>query len=252
MKFARLATGIVLALIGLNSSLRSEPGTPNVSKAADWSGLFIGAQGGGAWANTGWTFPIDSYFTLPNGRRSFDTEPAGGFAGGHITLNHQMGPVVLGAELAINGGAIDAVDIGRFTPLFPNDRFETRVDAFGKLVGRLGFAHDNFLLYATGGYARGHANFSALSAPPGGGVFGQVKKHLDGWTAGGGLEYLLTPVVVLGVEYEYTQLQGATRAVQTTGTPSNDPFVLHINTIELQAVSARISFKLDQPPPGPE
>jgi outer membrane immunogenic protein len=226
-------------------------GTVQAHGPADWSGLYVGVQGGGAQANTGWFFPVDSYFTLPNGLRMFEADPHGGFMGGHITFNQQFDWLVVGVELALNAGSIEKTTIGPFTSLFPNDVFETRIDSFGTLVGRLGYARGDFLLYATGGYAQGRANFIATSAPPGGGVVGQVAQDLGGWTLGGGLEYLLFTNVVLGLQYDYIALEGTTKSVSTTGTPSNDPFVLHINDVEMHAVSLRLSLKLDQPETAP-
>ena len=227
------------------------PGTELVSGPADWSGFYVGVQGGFAHGDTGWTFPVDSYFTLPTGRRSFDADPSGGFLGGHITWNHQIGAIVVGAELAINGGGIEDTQTGVFTPLFPGDGFVTSVTAFGTLTGRLGYAHDNFLLYGTGGLARGHLDYHTVSAPPGGGVIGDVKLHQNGWTLGGGLEYMLFPNVVVGAEYDYLHFGDETTQVATTGTPSNDPFVLYTHDVGMHAVSLRLSVKLDTPPVTP-
>lgn len=216
----------------------------------DWSGLYVGAQGGGASASTGWFFPIDSYFTLPNGERSFGTDPSGGFMGGHVTWNHQIGAIVVGAELAINGAMIRDTRIGPFTTLFPNDLFDTSIDGFGTLTGRLGYACDDFLVYATGGYARAHARLRAVSGPPGAGVVGDVKEHLNGWTVGGGIEHMLVENVVIGVQYDFIRLGGDTTQVATTGTPSTDPFVLTTRDVDMHAVSVRLSLKLDQPQAG--
>jgi len=213
----------------------------------DWSGFYAGVQGGGARATTGWFFPIDSYFTLPNGKRAFDTDPSGGFMGGHVTWNHQIGTIVVGAELAINGGMIHDTRIGPFTATFANDQFDTSISAYGTLTGRLGYACGDFLVYTTGGYARAHANFIAVSGPPGGGVVGDVRQHLNGWTVGSGLEYMLVENVVIGVEYDFIRLGGETTQIATTGTPSTDPFVLSTQDIDIHAVSVRLSLKLDHP-----
>ncbi len=217
---------------------------------ANWSGVFVGVQGGGMWADTGWTFPIDSYFTLPDGNRSISQDATGGSVGGHIALNHQIGAFVIGAELAINGAFFDAKRTGGFTPLFPNDTFETSIEDYGTLTARLGYAHRDLLFYVDGGYAAGHVALTAVSGPPGGGVIGEVKQRLNGWTAGAGVDWMLAHNVSVGVAYDYIQLAGETTATQTTGTPSNDPFIVSTHNIDLHAVTARLSIKLDGPQPA--
>jgi len=247
----RRRVGLALVLLGSIAKAHagnSSPGpAPSPPGPADWSGVYVGAQGGMAWADTGWTFPVDSYFTLLNGKRSFSSNPSSGFMGGHVTWNHQIGAVVVGAELAINGGSLHQERVGTFTSLFPNDRFDTSIDAFGTLTGRFGYAFDDVLLYASGGYARGNARFRAVSGPPGAGVIGDVKQHLNGFVVGGGLEYLLVQNVVIGIEYDFIKLGGATTQIATTGTPSTDPFILSTHDVDMHAVSARLSLKLDQP-----
>lgn len=214
---------------------------------ANWSGLFVGMQGGGARSDTGWTFPVDSYFTLEDGNRSMASQPSGGIVGGHITLNHQIGAFVIGAELALNGSFMDAQRIGPFTTLFANDRFETEIENYGLLTARLGYAIGDLLLYVDGGYAAGHVALTAVSGPPGAGVIGEINQRLNGWTAGGGAEWMLAQNVALGIQYDFVRLSGETSSTQTTGTPSTDPFIISSHDIDLHAVTARLSIKLDRP-----
>ena len=239
----------VLAVCCLSTAAVADgaPQSPTIPSSAphNWSGLYVGPQVGYGWADTGWIFPVDSYFTLPDGLRYFDADARGSFAGGHITWNRQIGPYVVGAGLAINGAALREARLGPFTALFPDDRYVTSLEAFGTLTGRLGYAHKDFLLYTSGGFARGHANFKAVSGPPGGGVVGLVKQHLNGWTLGGGLEYMLAPDIVVGIQYDYIRLYGEVSQIATTGTPSTDPFVLNTDDVSMHAVSVRLSLKLD-------
>jgi outer membrane immunogenic protein len=244
---ALLQLGIV-ALAGPSNADGEPVETSRLSYApAKWSGLFVGIQGGGAWADTGWTFPVDSYFTLPDGNRSMSTDPSGGVVGGHVTLNHQIGAYVIGAELALNGTFMDGVRTGPFSSLFPNDRFETEIQNYGRLTARLGYAIGDLLLYVDGGYAAGHVKLTAVSGPPGAGVIGTIDQRLDGWTAGGGVEWMVAQNVALGIQYDFVRLSGETSSTQTTGTPSNDPFIISSHDIEFHAVTGRLSIKLDTP-----
>lgn len=245
----RWQAGLALALFGqlyvAMAQIAPAMADDAISTSTNWSGVQVGLQGGKAWTDTGWTFPVDSYFTLPAGLRSFDTDPDGGFIGGHLTWYRQVGSIVFGADLAVNRSSISETRVGTFTPLFPTDEFRTSIDYFGTLSGRLGFARGNNLVYASGGYAHGMAHYRAVSGPPGAGVIGDVKRYRGGWTVGGGLEHHITESVVLGLGYDYIRLEGDTTSIETTGTPSSDPFVLQTDDVEIHAVSARVSIKLD-------
>jgi outer membrane immunogenic protein len=211
----------------------------------DWSGLFVGPQAGCATANTGWTFPIDSYFTLPDSNRSFHPDPVGCFVGGHIAWNRQIGALVIGGEFTLNRTSVDETRYGAFASIFPDDRFETSIDRYGTLTARLGYALERTMFYAVAGYARGNAEYRAISGPPGSGVVGEVEDQVDGWTAGGGLEYQLDDNISIGLQYDFVRFNGNTHSISTTGTPSSDPFVLKTHDIGVHSVAVRLSIKLD-------
>jgi len=81
---------------------------------------------------------------------------------------------------------------------------------------RAGYAWDNWLLYAKGGAAWVHSNYSAVDP-----AFLRVGVNVSGsgtqsgWIAGGGLEYGLTPNWTLFAEYDYIGL--GTHGVTMTG-----------------------------------
>jgi len=72
--------------------------------------------------------------------------------------------------------------------------------------GRLGFASDRWLFYATGGFAYGEARYDlALTGP----VFGLVvhdSTRKSGWTAGGGVEAAISSLWSVKLEYLYVDL----------------------------------------------
>ncbi len=93
------------------------------SYAVNWSGLYIGANGGYGWADS-------------------DTGINGGFGGGQIGYNFQRGKIVLGAEADIEGS--DIAGSGSAT-----------LDYFGTVRGRIGYAFGRTLVFGTGGYGYG-------------------------------------------------------------------------------------------------
>ncbi|MGE7415702.1 outer membrane protein, partial [Methylobacterium tarhaniae] len=125
------------------------------------------------------------------GRNSTD----GFVGGGQIGYNYQFTPgsgIVVGIE-----ADAQYVDFGRdrnrfvsTSPLAAQQVFNPNglsgLDFFGTVRGRLGYAWDRTLVYATGGFAYGSG---------GGRDFGLPNRSTDdfqtGWTVGGGVEYAL-------------------------------------------------------------
>ena len=85
----------------------------------------------------------------------------------------------------------------------------SKLDVQGSIRGRLGFAWDRVLIYATGGVAFGGINTDItvfgtdfFGTP----VFGSGNRSTTrvGWTVGGGLEYALTNNWSVRAEYRFT------------------------------------------------
>ena len=70
----------------------------------------------------------------------------------------------------------------------------------GTLRGRLGYAFDDWLIYATGGAAASHFEFEQSGGPGG---TSHSKGGLHGWTVGAGVEYLIGDIVGVKMEYRY-------------------------------------------------
>ena len=153
-----------------------------VSPAYNWSGFYIGAMGGFGW----------------------ETDAgSGGFGGGTVGYNWQLpgSQFVFGVEVDAAGASIKdsfLVDVGVTQ--------ENKINAFGSVTGRAGFAIDAALLYAKGGYAWTNAKTSFTD---GVNTLSDSQTH-TGYTIGGGLEYLFTPSWSAKAEYMYTSLGSET------------------------------------------
>jgi len=161
---------------------------PLVSPAYNWSGFYIGAMGGYGWDSGDFS---------------------GGFGGGTIGYNWQFpgSQFVFGIEVDAAGGSIkDSLteDIGGGVLATE----ELKINSFGSVTGRAGFALDAALIYAKGGFAWANRKDS-ISAPAIGASISDSQFH-TGYTIGGGLEYLFTPSWSAKAEYMYTSLGGET------------------------------------------
>jgi outer membrane immunogenic protein len=127
------------------------------------------------------------------------------FFGGGLTYNFwQAGPWVLG----IAGDYSDANVSGSFSSCGAGSPLPhpcgTALQSLATVRGNVGYnLVGSWLVYATGGYAGG--NVHAWDALAG----GSGTKFLSGWSAGAGVQTLLTPNLALKFEYLHTDLGSA-------------------------------------------
>ena len=196
----------------------------------DWSGFYAGLNAGAAVNNSSIENDFE-YRGLTNIGPYVDTIDAFGdqltgdetvFTGGAMLgYNWQIDSIVLGAEADINYldfGDSRTVDRGAlFDRAFDeapgtisaSHKLSYDGDWYGTLRGRLGYAHDNLLLFATAGVAYGHMSVDSDLEASSGAESGSWKGSADsvnwGWTAGFGMEYGMDRWT-LGVEYLFVDL----------------------------------------------
>ena len=196
MRQALIALAGFAALIGTpalaaDMALKAPPPAPQPLCA--WCGWYVGLNAG-----YGWSVHNDKFALPPPGTfRGLD--PRGGFGGGQIGYNWQSANFVFGLEADIEGADINA----QATDAAGNF-FKSRLDYFGTVRGRIGYAFGPSLLYATGGFAYGRVENVANSA--GGPTFFSKTRTAAGYVAGGGYEYRLNPAWSLKAEYQFINL----------------------------------------------
>jgi len=151
----------------------------------NWTGAYVGINGGGAWGTS------DS--SAPFAASSYNV--SGGMVGGTLGYNWQWNQTVFGIE-----GDIDWSGLRGSTACGAGTSCETRNDWLGTVRGRLGFAADRFMPYVTGGLAVGNISHTVAGA-------GSTDTTKAGWTLGGGVEAALpVPRLTAKVEYLYVDL----------------------------------------------
>jgi outer membrane immunogenic protein len=160
----------------------------------DWTGFYIGAMGGYGWSNS----VRATVGGIAVSASSSDLN--GGFGGGTAGFNWQTGQVVLGVEA---DGAWSAI---RYSQSLGIVTLADKLEAFGSVTGRVGFAVGPTLVYGKGGYAWAENQISATAL---GVTVSQSRMH-SGWTIGGGVEYLFTPNWSAKAEYMYADYGNAT------------------------------------------
>ncbi len=200
--------------------------------AFSWTGFYVGANvgfGGDRFEYPYYAFQRQLQAEAPALETRIDgslrQNSSGFFGGGQIGYNYQFNNgMVTGLEADFQGAGIEGklAGTGALTgngnqPINANFSMGSEIEWFGTVRGRIGYAWDRVLLYATGGFAYGkvtsHANINLANGNglvgPLTGAFSASNTHL-GWTAGAGLEYALTRAWSFKTEYLYLDLGGKT------------------------------------------
>lgn len=223
------------------------PPTPPAppAPAFDWTGFYVGVSAAWAWGNTFWQQTADNPPTPADDFSIGDSQSwaiGGPIVGGFAGFNYQAGNVVFGIEGGFNWANI----AGTATSVHGNadDVMTTRVSSLATIVGRLGFAANDWLFYARGGYAGGNVNASWVdnSGPSQGNWNSSVWHH--GWQAGLGIERALSHNIVLGVEYNYTSL--LTQPHTGTENPAGGTLTYDVNAA-FHSVGVRLSVLVGGP-----
>jgi outer membrane immunogenic protein len=161
-----------------------------VSPAYNWSGFYIGLNTGYGFGDSTWSTPASGSFAVD-----------GAMAGATLGWNYQIGQLVLGIEgdydwqnlrgssntgvctLAASGGALSGC--------------ATSSNWYGTFRGRLGYAMDRIMVYATAGGAVSDIKASTAAQ--------SWSSNTElGWAAGAGIEGAITDNLTAKVEYLFT------------------------------------------------
>jgi outer membrane immunogenic protein len=178
---------------------------PPVLPVYNWSGIYVGVNGGYGFGSSEWTDPLNPSGSTSSG--SFNTN--GGLVGGTLGVNFQTGGFVFGVEGDWDWQGLQGTSSNVFcTSVFTSTGAtgagcETKSDWIGTIRGRAGYAADRVLFYATGGGAAGNVQtgLNTLS----------LQSNTEfGWTAGAGIEWAFADNWTAKVEYLFVDLGNTT------------------------------------------
>ena len=172
---------------------------PMIAAVYDWSGFYIGINGGGGSAHNCWDLVVPAGI-IPQGCH----DSTGGTVGGQIGYRWQATNWVFGLEgqgnwADFSGSNATPVGGNPFGGL--NDR--SRIDSFGLITGQLGYAWNNVLFYVKGGAAVVNDKYDSLDPAAGNAVFASGSETRWGGTVGAGLEIGFAPNWSIGGEYNH-------------------------------------------------
>jgi outer membrane immunogenic protein len=231
LKVFATAVGFLAAVseLAFGADLPVPPVTPAVPFIApySWTGLYIGLNVGYGGAKV--TETLAGAFA-----GSTSAELPGALGGAQLGYNYQLGGVVMGFEADFDGS------MATRSLTVPGIMSATaQIPWIGTLRGRLGYAFDRYLLYATAG---GAANqFISTVNVAGIGTASTTFTH-GAWTVGAGLEAAISHDFSVRVEYLYVDT-GNINIAQVGAAPP-PPFVNVTGRIEENIVRIGLNYRL--------
>jgi outer membrane immunogenic protein len=211
----------------------------------NWTGFYVGANFGGGWANDSITG--SSSFTSGGATTtstfSGNNNYSGILGGGQIGANYEFpNNWVIGVEADVDGSNLSGSTSNCATNAAGTtvgcSAINTKINDFGTVRGRLGYAANNVLFYGTGGWAWGQSSTTSTltctiaaggvcpggAAPLTGGSASASTTTTNGWAAGAGVEWAFNRNWSLRVEYLHLQFNGIGENFSSTGTTGAGAF----------------------------
>jgi outer membrane immunogenic protein len=278
----RLLAGVALSALFAGSATAADmpvKAPPPPVAVFSWTGFYVGLNAGGAWgrsdAETSVTCAaagtIQNYFcsnvagaanaSAVNAAGTGSLSGSAFIGGGQIGFNVQNGGAVFGVEVDAQSFNLRASRqaSGTFPVDFPPGisagttftvTSSVNTDWLLTARGRVGWAFDNVLAYATGGVAvttirASHTYADNFVAPPGGAGAWNGSATKVGYAVGGGVEWAAARSWTVKIEYLYLNF-GSVNAAGTIFNPDSGGYAQAIATsVDLTAHIARagINFK---------
>ena len=215
---------------------------PMIAAIYDWSGFYIGANGGWGSSRNCWTALSAPGLGIPAVNASEGCHDAtGGIVGGQVGYRWQSGAWVFGVEAqgdwADLRGSNTSIVLAPFV-----DR--SKIDALGLFTGQVGYAWNNVLWYVKGGAAVTNDKYEGLNP---GVVFDRATETRWGGAVGTGLEFGFAPNWSAAVEYDHLFM--GTRNVSFTSVLPPIGVNSRVDSIrqDVDMVTARINYRWGGP-----
>lgn len=215
-------------------------GTNSAAAAYNWSGCYVGLEGGGVWGNSQSYSenPASMFFGLAS---TIGIRTTGGLFGATTGCNYQFTNWILGIENDFSWTDNSGTASGAY-PFSSATTYQTKETWLETLRARFGFAWDRWFFYGTGGGGLTAEGTVLCNPVPG---CGSRSKTTLGWSAGVGAEYAVWGAWSVKVEYLHVDF-GRSAFQNITATNPTFYFVPHDVTLvdEIFRVGANYKFNL--------
>ena len=241
MKSFLLASVGIVALVGMaapasaaDMAVKARPPAPVIAPIYDWTGFYIGANGGWGQSSNCWDVVDVAGFAVASGCR----DRSGGLAGGQIGYRWQMNQWVFGLEAQGDWADLSNTRVSLIDPFFST---RVKTDGIGLFTGQIGYAWNAALFYVKGGAAVTSNRFSILETFSG---FELASASSTRWggAIGVGFEYGFAPNWSFGIEYDHLFMGDANNSFSGL-TPVAAAFVNSRISQDVDMVTARLNYR---------
>ena len=220
-----------------------------VAPVYDWSGFYIGVNGGGGTSHKCWdltTAVLVGRVVVPPGPEGCH-DATGATVGGQIGYRWQSAAWVFGLEAQGNWADLKSSNVSLFIPAWTNN---SKVEAFGLFTGQVGYAWNNILWYVKGGAAvTGDKYRGTVTAT--GVLFDSTSETRWGGAVGTGLEFGFAPNWSVAVEYDHLFMGNHSPSFTSTGVlgaaviPVGGVFRTDSIRQDVDLITARINYRFN-------
>ncbi|MGI9371820.1 MAG: outer membrane protein [Hyphomicrobiales bacterium] len=244
--WACMAAGMAaMAMVGTANAADMDY-IPAPSVGYNWTGFYVGGAAGYINARARnqhdtelfdpllLTSTIDSYTTT--------IKPDGGLFGGYAGYNWQMPGS--GFVFGLDGDFYASTAKKSSTiEVYPGGMVDMRqkVKTTWAARARVGWAVESFMAYLAGGYAGASLDTRLSDANWVGSSSTSSSSTHHGWTIGGGIDFLVTPNWIVGVDYQYKDLGHKTTTF--TADYAGPPALEYTNSVRTKLTSNQFSFR---------
>jgi outer membrane immunogenic protein len=182
---------------------------PMAAPMYNWSGFYLGLNGGGASSGNCWDVTNSLGTPVPGTPSGGCHDATGALFGGQIGYRWQMTDLVFGLEAqgdwaGLKGSNTSAIGTFGGSP-FSN---QTKINAVGLFTGQVGYAWNSLLWYIKGGAAVTNDKYNGVSLFPNAGLptgfaFDGASETRWGGTLGTGIEYNIVQGWSVALEYNH-------------------------------------------------
>ncbi len=235
-KFLLSTLGLVaLAAPALAADLPVKAPPPVVAPMYNWSGFYIGGNGGWGRSDNCWDVFAPAGGVFLDGCR----DQSGGIIGGQIGYRWQLpnNHFVFGLEAQGDWADLNRSHVSFLDPALT---FGSKVDGLGLFTGQFGFAWDTWLWYVKGGAAVTSNTFSVSSTFGGIGLASASSTRWGG-ALGTGVDYAFAPNWSVGLEYDHLFMSGADYSFAVANPLLNG--ALSRITQDVDMVTVRVNYR---------
>jgi outer membrane immunogenic protein len=225
-----VALGMAAPASAADLRARPAPPPPVVAAIYDWSGFYIGGNGGWGQSRNCVDFGVFA---------DACSERSGGLAGGQLGYRWQTGTWVFGLEGQGDWADLTNTRVSVFNPLFST---RTKTDGIGLFTGQIGWALWNTaLFYVKGGAAVTSNRFSILSTL-GGVELASASSTRWGGTVGVGWEWGFAPNWSAGIEYDHLFMGDSNNSFSVVN-PALAAVLNNRITQDVDMVTVRVNYR---------